>query len=140
MIKHLVSKNKRRYVYDGYAKISILEIKFIYFYFLRYDLDLTYVTDRIIAMGFPSASSSLESMFRNSVDEVQMFLEEKHKNCYKVYNLCSERYYDAKKFQGRVSVYPFDDHNPPEFGEFGLTMVSVLKPVSISRFDPGVLP
>ena len=49
----------------------------------RYDLDLTYVTDRIIAMGFPSASSSLESMFRNSVDEVQMFLEEKHKNCYK---------------------------------------------------------
>ena len=65
MIKHLVSKNKRRYVYDGY------------------DLDLTYVTDRIIAMGFPSASSSLESMFRNSVDEVQMFLEEKHKNCYK---------------------------------------------------------
>ena len=128
MIKHLVSKNKRRYVYDGYAKISILEIKFIYFYCLRYDLDLTYVTDRIIAMGFPSASSSLESMFRNSVDEVQMFLEEKHKNCYKVYNLCSERYYDAKKFQGRVSVYPFDDHNPPEFGEFNLTMVSVLKP------------
>ena len=87
MIKHLVSKNKRRYMYD------------------EYDLDLTYVTDRIIAMGFPSASSSLESMFRNSVDEVQMFLEEKHKNCYKVYNLCSEHYY-----------YLFDDHNPQEFG------------------------
>jgi len=98
MIKHLVSKNKRRYV-DS-----------------RYDLDLSYVTDRIIAMGFPSASSSLESIYRNRVDDVQMFLEERHSDCYKVYNLCSERCYDSKKFQGRVSVYPFDDHNPAEFG------------------------
>jgi len=100
MIKHLVSKNKRRYVDDGY------------------DLDLSYVTDRIIAMGFPCGSTSLESMYRNSVDDVQMFLEEKHSGCYKVYNLCSEseRCYDSRKFQGRVSVYPFDDHNPPEFG------------------------
>merc|ERR1719357_2132201 len=67
-------------------------------------------------MGFPSASSSLESIYRNRVDDVQMFLEERHRDCYKVYNLCSERCYDSKKFQGRVSVYPFDDHNPAEFG------------------------
>ena len=64
MIEHLVSKNKRRY--DDY------------------DPDLNYLTDRIIAMGFPSSSSSLELMVRNYVDEVQIFLEEKHKNCYKV--------------------------------------------------------
>ena len=82
-----------------------------------YDLDLSYVTDRIIAMGFPSSSSSLESMYRNCVEDVQMFLDERHPHCYKVYNLCSERCYDSSKFHGRVSVYPFDDHNPPEFGQ-----------------------
>ena len=29
----------------------------------------------------------------------------------------SERSYDIQRFHSRVSVYPFDDHNPPEFGQ-----------------------
>jgi protein-tyrosine phosphatase len=32
---------------------------------------------------------------------------------HRVFNLCSERSYDASLFQGRASRYPFDDHNPP---------------------------
>jgi len=96
-VKGMVSKKKRRFKEDGY------------------DLDLTYITKSIIAMGFPS--SNMESVYRNSIDDVVDFLTKRHNAKYMVYNLCSEKSYDHSKFNDQVVRFPFDDHNCPKFDD-----------------------
>ncbi|CAL5377413.1 unnamed protein product [Camellia sinensis] len=99
--RHVVSQNKRRYQEGGF------------------DLDMTYITENIIAMGFPAGDMSsgffgyVEGLYRNHMEEVIKFFETQHKDKYKVYNLCSERLYDASLFEGKVASFPFDDHNCP---------------------------
>ena len=92
MVKSLVSKKKNRFCYDGF------------------DLDLSYITERIIAMGLPS--TNLEGLYRNSMDEVQNFLNTRHPLHYKVYNLCEERDYPKNSFY-KQGVFPFKDHEAP---------------------------
>ena len=91
-IRSLVSKDKNRFCFDGY------------------DLDLTYITPKIIAMGFPS--TSIEGMYRNNLDNVKNFFNTRHANHYKVYNLCEERKYDDNIFY-KQGYFPFKDHEAP---------------------------
>ncbi len=73
-LRHLVSKKKRRFQENGF------------------DLDLSYITTNVIAMGFPSVS--MEGVYRNNLKTIKLFFTKRHPDAYRVYNLCAERYYD----------------------------------------------
>ena len=92
-VRLTTSENKRRYREEGY------------------DLDLTYITERVIAMSFPS--SGWLALYRNPIEEVAKFFKSKYKGHYRIYNLCSERDYDYEPFDFSVQRYMIDDHNVP---------------------------
>lgn len=75
------------------------------------ELDLTYITDRIIAMAYP-ASNFFEKAYRNSIDDVASYFNEYHKDNYLIINV-SCRPYDYSKFGGRVREYEWADHQAP---------------------------
>jgi phosphatidylinositol-3,4,5-trisphosphate 3-phosphatase/dual-specificity protein phosphatase PTEN len=96
-VRGIVSQKKRRFV-DADA---------------GFDLDLTYITPRLIAMGFPS--EGMEAAYRNPLSEVQRFFDTRHPGGrVKVYNLCSERAYSVEAAFPNTERWPFDDHNPPD--------------------------
>lgn len=75
-----------------------------------YDLDLTYITPRIIAMAYPA--SGLEKLYRNCIEDVSNFLNQKHPGHYYIINV-SNRSYDSQPFEGRVQEYEWNDHQAP---------------------------
>ena len=95
IMKRLVSKQKRRYQDE------------------KFDLDMSYITERVIAMGFPSIGC--ETVYRNSLTDVIEFFHTYHNDRVKVYNLCLEkdRIYSKSLFsKSSVGLFPATDHNP----------------------------
>lgn len=92
-IRTLVSKKRRRFIMGSF------------------DLDMSYITDRLVAMSFPS--QHIRAVYRNPLWQVKRVLDTKHGSHYKVYNLCAEETYDPEYFDGRVEAIPFDDNHVP---------------------------
>ena len=95
ILKRLVSKQKRRLQNE------------------KFDLDMSYITERVIAMGFPSVGC--ETVYRNSLTDVIDFFHTYHNDKVKVYNLCLEkdRIYSKNLFsKSSVGLFPATDHNP----------------------------
>ncbi|XP_072009226.1 tensin-3 isoform X2 [Engystomops pustulosus] len=76
-----------------------------------YELDLTFITERIISVSFPSGCSD-ETYLHNLQDVTQM-LKSKHGDNYLVLNL-SEKRYDLSKLNAKVMDVGWPDlHAPP---------------------------
>ncbi|XP_054827367.1 tensin-1 isoform X5 [Eublepharis macularius] len=74
------------------------------------ELDLVYVTERIIAVNF--ASSSEEQTFRSNLKEVAQMLKSKHGDSYLLFNL-SERRNDISKLHSKVLDFGWPDFHTP---------------------------
>lgn len=82
-LRRLISGPKARFVQDGV------------------DLDLVYVTDRLILMAYPA--SGLATLWRNDRKVVRRFLDERHGEKWRVFNFCprDENEYEGGEFYGR---------------------------------------
>ncbi len=65
----------------------------------KYNLDLSYITPRLIAMAFPG--DGFEKIIRNDIEDVSNFLRERHGKNYIIINL-SGKQYDKDKFNNNV--------------------------------------
>ena len=94
IFKRLVSKKKRR-----------IRTEF-------FDLDMAYITERVIGMGFPA--TGCETFYRNTLIDLKAYLDTYHQE-YKIYNLCIEKKRIYPKniwFEKKVGLFPFNDHAP----------------------------
>ena len=96
-LRELVSQNKTRFVDEDF------------------NLDLTYITPRIIAMAYPA--DGLESMYRNKIKDVSRFMKQRHNEHFMVVN-ASNRKYDYSYFENRVFSLKWPNHFPCPFVVF----------------------
>ena len=104
-LRSTVSQNKRRYKKHGF------------------DLDLTYITNRVIAMGTPAFGK--HSSYRNDIHVVSRFMAFRHYGCFLIFNLCDTYTssdgmtgnYNPDMLFNQVQRIPFEDHMPPLMSE-----------------------
>lgn len=99
-------------------------------------VDLVYMTDQVIIMGYPAVG--LQGLYRNRREDAKKYLETRHGRNFWVFNLCPirENHYSENVFDGRVSRYPFPDHQYNPYFEhccYILTFVVVSRHLRCSR-------
>ncbi|KAF9874779.1 phosphoinositide 3-phosphate phosphatase [Colletotrichum karsti] len=105
------------------------------------DLDLCYVTSNIIATSGPSGTYP-QRAYRNPLDRLVTFLDEKHKDNWAIWEFRAEGTgYPDEEVYGRVRHYPWPDHHPPPFRLIPMIMASMrnwLNGGDLEQGDAGV--
>ncbi|XP_052003922.1 tensin-1 isoform X5 [Xyrauchen texanus] len=76
----------------------------------NYEVDLVYITERIISVSFPSTVE--EQSYIANIKEVATMLRSKHGDNYLLFNL-SEKRYDISKLNPKVLDFGWPDHHAP---------------------------
>jgi phosphatidylinositol-3,4,5-trisphosphate 3-phosphatase/dual-specificity protein phosphatase PTEN len=69
-----------------------------------YDLDVTYITEKVLVMGNPYNNDSLS--------ELRRFLTSRHGGHHRIYNLASEEDFNVEVDLDNVENFPFPSNNP----------------------------
>jgi phosphatidylinositol-3,4,5-trisphosphate 3-phosphatase/dual-specificity protein phosphatase PTEN len=101
-VRELVSQNKTRFKDE------------------EFNLDLTYITPKIIAMSYPA--KGFESLYRNRIEDVSSFIKKNHEKNFLVINL-SNRTYDYIHFDNKVYDVKWPDHYPCPFLRYVETVI-----------------
>jgi hypothetical protein len=76
-----------------------------------FDVDLTYITNNLIAMGL---SETVTASSRSPIDEIALCIKSRHGQRYTIFHLPIEAGIDVKKFDGQVNdQFAFYKHQPP---------------------------
>ncbi|XP_035390604.1 tensin-1 isoform X4 [Electrophorus electricus] len=76
----------------------------------NYEVDLVYITERIISVSFPSSVE--EQSYSSNLKEVASMLRSKHGENYLLFNL-SEKRYDISRLNPKVLDFGWPDHHAP---------------------------
>lgn len=80
--------------------------------------DLAYIKPNLIVSSMPT-SSYIKGWYRIWLADLLNFLNKNHGNYWRIFNFQAEKSgYGDQEVYGRVSHYPFPDHNPPPFEMF----------------------
>eukprot|EP00795_Rhopilema_esculentum_P004222 gene4222-20410_t len=82
--------------------------------YVRNDLDISYVTQKIIVMSFPA--EGIESTYKNSIDDVRILLDSKYPDHYVVINI-SQRQYNVSKLNDRVFESGWNPRKAPSLSQ-----------------------
>jgi len=77
LVKRVISQNRKRYQDQDF------------------DLDLTLVSQKSFAMGFPG--EGMKTFYRNSLNDVIKYFAKYHKGKVKIFNLCDDESIDTSK-------------------------------------------
>lgn len=74
-----------------------------------YRIDVTYISDNILVCSFPPT--------RSDVYELKRFLDDKHRDNYKIVNVCEGQSYDASMFNDTLVNYPIPQNGVNQLSE-----------------------
>uniref|UniRef100_A0AAY5KGQ1 Tensin 1b n=1 Tax=Esox lucius TaxID=8010 RepID=A0AAY5KGQ1_ESOLU len=94
----------------GFSSSSFRTVSLLQALDETYEVDLLYITERIIAVSFPSCVE--ETSYTANLREVASMLRSKHQDNYLLFNL-SEKRYDINQLNPKVLDLGWPDHHAP---------------------------